>query len=57
VVAPAIAVIEAGTETLALLELRAIVAPTDWAGLLSVTVQLAVPPGFSDAGEQLKAEI
>jgi hypothetical protein len=56
VVAPAIEVTDAGTETFALLEPRAIMAPPAGAGLLKVTRQLAVPAGFSDAGVQLTAE-
>jgi len=56
VVAPAVAVADAGTETLPLFELSAIVAPEAAAGLLRVTTQTAVPPGFKDAGLQFKAE-
>jgi hypothetical protein len=55
-VAPALAVIDAGTETLALLELTAIDTPEPEAGLLRVTTQADVPPGLNVAGLQLKAE-
>ena len=54
--APALAVTDAGTETLALLELSAMATPELGAGLLNVTTQVACPFGFSDAGVQLKAE-
>ena len=55
-VAPAATVSEAGTETLALLEPRAMTAPDAGAGLLRVTRQLAFPFGFSVAGVQLTAD-
>jgi hypothetical protein len=56
VVAPALALAAAGTETLALLELSAIDAPPLGAAWLRVTTQADVPPGFSEAGLQLNAE-
>ena len=56
VVAPAMAVTDAGTETFALLELSAMDAPEDGTGLVKVTIQEDVPPEFSDAGLQLNAE-
>ena len=54
VVAPEAGVMDAGTETFALLELSAMAAPG--AGLLKVTTQVDCPFGFNDAGVQLKAE-
>jgi hypothetical protein len=57
VVAPALAVTDAGTETLALLDLSAIAAPEAGAGLVKVTIQEDVPPGFNDAGLQLKPAV
>ena len=55
-VAPELAVIDEGTETFALLELSAMDAPEPGAGLLRVTTQADVPPGFNVAGLQLKAD-
>lgn len=56
VVAPAVAVTDAGTETLVLLELSATAAPDPEAGWLSVTIQADVPLGLTEAGLQLSAE-
>ena len=56
VVAPAVAVTDAGTETFALFELSAITAPEPGAGWLRVTTQADVPLGLNEAGLQLKAE-
>ena len=53
-VAPEIAVTDAGTETLALLELSAIDTPEDGAGWLRVTTHADVPLGFKEVGLQLK---
>ena len=53
VVAPAMAVTDAGTETLALLELRATAAPDPVAGLLRVTTHVDFPTGLNVAGLQL----
>ena len=53
---PELAVTDEGTETLALLELRAINAPEPEAALLRVTTQADVPPGLNVAGLQLKPE-
>ncbi len=55
-VAPAAAVTEGGSETLALLEPRAMMAPEAGAGLLKVTRQLEFPLGFKVAGVQLTAD-
>ena len=52
--APATAVTDAGTETLALLELSAMAAPEPEAGLLRVTTQLDVPLGLKVAGVHVK---
>ena len=54
VVAPETVVTDAGTETLALLELRAIDAPEDGAGWLRVATHADVPLGFNEVGLQLK---
>ena len=56
VVAPEMTVTDDGTETLALLELKAMTAPEPGAGWLRVTVQADVPLGLNDAGIQLKAD-
>ena len=56
VVAPAVTVIDVGTETFVLLELSATAAPEAGAGWLKVTMQADVPLGFNEAGLQLKAE-
>ena len=53
VVAPEIAVTDAGTETFALLELSAINAPEPGAGWLRVTTHADVPLGLSEVGLQL----
>ena len=52
VVAPEAAVTDAGTETFVLLDVSAIEAPEAGAGLLSVTTQVDLAFGFSDAGVQ-----
>jgi hypothetical protein len=57
VAAPTLAVTDAGTETIALLEFNAIAAPEAGAGLVKVTIQEDVPPGFNDAGLQLKPAV
>jgi hypothetical protein len=54
VVAPAMAVTDAGTETFALLELKAIKAPEPGAGWLRVATQVDAPLGLNEAGLQLK---
>lgn len=56
VVAPAVAVTDAGTETFELLELKAIEAPDPGAGWLRVTVQADIPLGLNEVGAQLKAD-
>jgi hypothetical protein len=56
VAAPAVAVTDAGTETFALLEIKAINAPELGAGWLRVTTQVDIPFGLNEAGLQLKAE-
>ncbi len=56
VVAPAVAMTDVGTETFALLELKAIAAPDPGAGWLRVTTQEDVPLGLNEDGLQLKAE-
>lgn len=56
VVAPAVAVTDAGTETFVLLELKAIDAPEPGAGWLRVTTHADVPLGLNEVGLQLKAD-
>jgi len=56
VIAPAVAVTDAGTETLALVEIKVINAPEPGAGWLRVTTQLEVPLGLNEVGLQIKAE-
>ena len=56
VVAPAVTVTDAGTETFVLLELSATAVPEPEAGWLSVTKQEDVPLGLTEAGLQLNAE-
>ena len=54
VVAPAIAMTDAGTEMLALLELTPIDTPEPGAAWLRVTTQVEIPLGLTQVGLQLK---